>query len=350
MPGLLIMEPSCSRMTTKPSQQSTDAQIHMDNGNQQAHADSQMQLMVMPSHTASKTWKSHHILEKEEYERVRQRVRHIAPEHFKQQARPNGDPSTIFPQNGSEWTQHKAEITALAAEDREKNARILRDQLSAWKHIPKGQRKIVSKFGKQGKIFTDGMSPVLAVPTIWSAEYAGIVADWPLPAELKWNGDNRESKLARTKVGRFLPPPRAPSQSTVAWHDQSFLIPVPLDQTGPVYTSGPSPSEVYINNVNMDDDPAFEEKGQVYLHLADLGNDLAQKKTVENQPGLMIVKEDDCEQQAMSDIFSQCEGVTPMMESVEVGIHLKGDGYTEPLDLEEFPPLGTSRYGAKPRM
>lgn len=345
------MEPSCSRMTSKLSQQSTDAQSLMDDGDQRSHADSGMQVMLLPSHTASKTWKSDHILEKEEYERVRQRVRHVAPEQFKQHARPNGGPSKIFPQNGSEWTQHKAEIAALAAEDREKNARILRDQLSAWKHIPKGQRKIVSKFGEQGKVFKDGMSPVLAVPTIWSAEYTGIVADWPLPAEMKWNGDNRESNLARTKVGRFLPPPRAPSQSTIAWHDQAFMIPLALDQTGPVYTSGPAPSEVYISNVEMDGDPAFEEKGQVYLHLADFGDELlAQKQTAESQPGLLTVNKDERDQQALSDIFSQCGGVTPLMESIEVGLHLKGDGDSGALDYEDFPPLGVGRYNTKTRL
>ncbi|KIW13968.1 hypothetical protein PV08_06749 [Exophiala spinifera] len=405
MSDLPIMEPDCSRMATDRPQQSVDTQIHMDHRDHGSHADTNMQLVLAPSHTASRTWKSNHILEKEEYERVRQRVRHVAPEQFKQHARPYGNPSKIFPQNGSEWTQHKAEVAGLAAEEHEKNARALRDQLEAWKYVPKDQRKIVSKFGEQGKIFKDGMSPVLAIPTIWSAEYVGTVADWPLPAEMKWNGDNRESKLARTKVGRFLPPPRAPSQSTVAWHDQPFMTPLPLDQTGPVYTSGPAPSEVYSNNLEMDGDGAFEEKGQVYLYLADLEDDLddpAQKRPPriirslealmkkggvgEEDPGVMneddgvakeddgvakegdgvgkegdglakeddgvdgIVKDADSDQHAFSDIFSQCGGVTPRMESVEVGLLFRGDYYSGALGYEDFPPLSVGRSEDKPRM
>ncbi len=255
-----------------------DEQSSVHSSEQSSQALFNKRVAPAPSHTASKTWKSGYMRDKEEYERVKQRVRHVAPEQFKEKARPNGTRSEIFPQNVNEWRQHKAEIAAMAAAEREKSAKLLTDQVKVMKYIPKAQRNINSEFGEHGKIFNDGLGPVLAQPTIWSAEYKETIADWPLAAEMRWNGDNRESKLARTKVGRFLPPPREPSQSTIAWHDQLFMRQQPLDETGPVYTTGPLPSDVNVENKKLDNDPAFEERGQVYLHLADLRVELGEKQ------------------------------------------------------------------------
>jgi hypothetical protein len=313
-----------------------DEQSSVQSGDQSSQALFNKSVAPAPSHTASKTWKSGHMRDKEEYERVKQRVRHIAPEQFKDKARPNGTPSEIFPRNANEWRQHKAEIAAMAAAEREKSAKLLTDQVKVMKYIPKAQRNINSEFGGHGKIFNDGLGPVLALPTIWSAEYKETIADWPLAAELKWNGDNRESKLARTKVGRFLPPPREPSQSTIAWHDQQFMRQQPLDETGPVYTNGPFPSAVHIENQKMDNDPAFEEQGQVYLHLAELREDLGEKVAAESiweRLGTVLPGRHACMEHGLKDQFSGT------IQAGEIGMQANIVGYAGREEQEDFEAL-----------
>ncbi|OQU98211.1 hypothetical protein CLAIMM_04028 [Cladophialophora immunda] len=217
------------------------------------------------SHTSSVTWKSQAIKDKEEYERVKQRVRHFAPEHFKANARSDPAVSAIFPQNVGEWMTHKKEMLALAEAEQQKNCEMLKDQIEARQKIPKSQRKIKSVFGEDGKIFNDGLSPVLGFPTIWSAEYIGQVAKWPSNGELQWNGDSRQNLLAKTKCGRFLPPPRAPANPLAPFQEQPFLRQLPLDEAGPIFCMGPRPDDIYVNNADMDSDPQFEVLGNFFL-------------------------------------------------------------------------------------
>ncbi|OAP55356.1 hypothetical protein AYL99_10329 [Fonsecaea erecta] len=219
----------------------------------------------VPSHSSSVTWKSQAIKDKEEYERVRQRVRHFAPELFKANTKQGLGLSAIFPQNVGEWVAHKKEILALAEAEQQKNCELLKAQIEAHQKIPKAQRKITSVFGEGGKIFTDGLSPVLGCPTIWSAEYLEQVAKWPSNGELQWNGDNRQSLLAKTKCGRFLPPPRAPADLSAPFQEQPFLRQLPLDEAGPIFCMGPRPDEIYVNNADMDGDPQFEALGNLLL-------------------------------------------------------------------------------------
>ncbi|EXJ69526.1 uncharacterized protein A1O5_07562 [Cladophialophora psammophila CBS 110553] len=229
----------------------------------------QQALAIVPpqnlSHTSSVTWKSQAVKDKEEYERVKQRVRHFVPEHFKANAKLGGRPSEIFPQTVAEWLIHKKEILALAEAEQKKNCEMLKAQIEARPKIEKSQRKIKSVFGESGKIFNDGLSPVLGFPTIWSAEYLGQVARWPSKGEMQWNGDNRQSMLAKTKCGRFLPPPRAPADPSAPFREPAFLRQLPFDEAGPIFCMGPRPDEIYVNNVDMDQDPQFEALGNVFL-------------------------------------------------------------------------------------
>lgn len=224
--------------------------------------------LVLPSHTSSITWKSNAIKEKEEYERFKQRVRHFAPEQFKPNAKPGRGPSEIFPQNVGEWVTYKKEVLAMAEAEQEKNCELLKAQIDAQQRTPKKQRKIKSAFGKSGKIFKDGLSPILSLPTIWSAEYFRKIASWPSAGEMQWNGDSRQNVLAKTKCGRFLPPPRVATDSSAPFQEQPFLKQLPLDQTGPIFASGPRPDEIEINNADMNDDPDFEAAGYFYLGTA----------------------------------------------------------------------------------
>ncbi|KIW93521.1 uncharacterized protein Z519_06126 [Cladophialophora bantiana CBS 173.52] len=218
-----------------------------------------------PSHTSSVTWKSQAVKDKEEYERVKQRVRHFVPEHFKANAKPSGRPSEIFPQTVAEWLTHKKEILALAEAEQKRNCEMLKAQIKARPKIEKSQRKIKSVFGEHGKIFSDGLSPVLGFPTIWSAEYLGQVARWPSNGEMQWNGDDRQSMLAKTKCGRFLPPPRAPVEPSGPFREPVFLRQLPFDEAGPIFCMGPRPDEIYVSNADMDRDPQFEALGNLFL-------------------------------------------------------------------------------------
>ncbi|EXJ81751.1 hypothetical protein A1O1_07816 [Capronia coronata CBS 617.96] len=224
-----------------------------------------VQPVPMPSHTSSMTWKSNAVKEKEEFERVKQRVRHLAPEQFRANAKPGRGPSGIFPRNVTEWVTHKKDVLAIAQAQKEKSCDLLKAQILAQEKIPKKQRKVKSAFGKDGKVFKDGLSPVLGLPTIWSAEHLDVPANWPSSGELQWNGDSRECMLAKTKCGRFLPPPRAPAEPSKSFQDQPFLKQLPFDQAGPIFSTGPQPDEIQANNFEMNEDPGFEAAGNFYL-------------------------------------------------------------------------------------
>ncbi|KIX05302.1 uncharacterized protein Z518_06174 [Rhinocladiella mackenziei CBS 650.93] len=244
-----------------------DDRISVDSGERgnQPFFSTQLQ-PLLPSHTSSVTWKSDAVKEKEEYERIKQRVRHFAPEQFKTNAKPGRGPSEIFPQNPAEWVVHKKEILAMAEAEKQKNCEWLKAQINAQQKIPKHQRKIKSAFGKKdGKVFHHGLSPVLALPTIWSADYLGQAARWPSAGELQWNGDSRQSVLAKTKCSRFRPPPRVPGGRSAQMQEPPFSRPLPLDQTGPIFTDGPRPDEVQVSNADMNEDPEFEAHGNFYL-------------------------------------------------------------------------------------
>jgi hypothetical protein len=161
---------------------------------------------------------------------------------------------------------HKKELLALAEAEKQNNCELLKAQIAAREKIPKARRKVKSAFGGgDGRIFADGLSPVLALPTIWSAEYPEPPAHWPTAAELQWNGDSRQCALAKTKCGRYLPPPRAQAEGSTPFQQQPFMRPLPLDQTGPIFVAGPRPDEVQVNNAHMDEDRGFEDLGSFYL-------------------------------------------------------------------------------------
>lgn len=235
-------------------------------GNQSFFHNHQQQLAVVPSHTASITWKSAWVKEKEEYERLKQRVRHFAPALFKVDARPEVDPTQVFPQNRSEWVEHKRGYLAMVEAEKRKDIMNLKAQIAAMEKKPSGQKQIMRAF--RGKVFKDGLSAVLALPTVFSVNYDGFgqgISNWPSRGELQWNGDSRQNGHAKTKCGRFLPPPRVPAISAISFQEQYFMRPWPLDETGPIHTMGARPDEVQYENAIMDNDPEFEATGAAWL-------------------------------------------------------------------------------------
>jgi len=251
-------------------------------GNQSFFDPNQQQVAAVPSHTASITWKSDWLKEKEEYERVRQRVRHVAPALFRPDPRPELDPSVVFPQNTTEWIEHKKGMLGLMEADKRKDIENMKAQITTMEKIPAAERKTVPAFG--GKVFKDGLSPVLALPTIWSDNYDGRghgIAPWPSRGELQWNGDSRQNGYAKTKCGRFLPPPRHPTAGVP--QEQSFIRPWPLDETGPIHTAGPQPDETRYQNALMDNDPEFEAVGAAFL-----GSDLMTEVGERTEPYIFV--------------------------------------------------------------
>ncbi|RVX66097.1 hypothetical protein B0A52_10031 [Exophiala mesophila] len=222
-----------------------------------------------PSHTASITWKSPAVLQKEEYERAKQRMRHFAPEQLRPIAKPTFGPSEIFPRNASEYIKHKKDMMAMREAQLLQNAEHLKEKMKAWESIPPGLRMVRPAFG--GKVFSDGLSPVLMQQTVWDGE--GGTAEWPTMEEYQWHKDNRHSHTARALSGHFLPPPREPTQETATENatettpeahslDRPVIKPNPFDEVQTPFSKGPAPDYYNSHNIILNTDPAFEEKGQ----------------------------------------------------------------------------------------
>ena len=251
-----------------------------------------------PSYTSTLTWKSPAIKDKEEYERLRQRVRHVAPELFKSKA--GRCLSDIFPQNVAEYLIHKKGMLAMAEAESRKNCELLKDQIEARLTIPVVQRKIKSVFGKEAKTFDNVLSPVLALPTIWTPGIT-TTAPWPTKADLQATRDSKDYPQEQ-KRERYLPRPLVPANSVARGQQRPIFPQFPLDATGPGFASDPSPIEIIANNHEMDCDPEFEEYGSLYLG-DDLMGEIGQwqppfipqirKQEVVRKPSDMVIYEED---------------------------------------------------------
>ena len=218
-----------------------------------------------PTHTQTITWKGKARQAEAEFRKTRNKVRNIAPELFKDNGEENDPEANIFPKTAREYAHFKYDMYDMRAAELEENANKLRQLIEAKENLPKGQPKIKSAFGADGKVFNNFFGPVLSKPTIWSDAYDApdqqYQAPWPTQAELLWNGDNRENNRVGTRCGRFLPPPRA-----AGWPGQSFLEKeiqpqYPMDRAGPHFEEGPHFMEATHANWDMDADMEFEEEG-----------------------------------------------------------------------------------------
>lgn len=211
------------------------------------------QIIAEPSHSSSITWKSPWIKEKEEYERIRHRVRHFAPAMFK------GKGKELFPQNTSEWIEHKRGIAATKEAGLRRDIAHVKEMIAIKEKNPRDQ-----KFPKsfRGKVFDDGASSVLALPTVWTPINAHLRASWPSKRETQSYNDSRKTGPATQR--NPLPPPRVPGTTL---EQQAFMRLWPLDRTGPNH-EGPSPDEIRFYNSLMDNDPDFEARGAILLGSA----------------------------------------------------------------------------------
>ena len=91
----------------------------------------------------------------------------------------------------------------------------------------RGHRNVECIF--ESRNFTDGLSPVLCVPTIWSNSYRATIdrpqAPWPEIGELKEEGPERFNSTFQ----RYLPLPRVPGNKSVVWKQKSRAMPSYFD-------------------------------------------------------------------------------------------------------------------------
>lgn len=118
-----------------------------------------------------------------------------------------------------------------------------------------------------GPTFTSNLSPVLALPTVFTPQYKlgrPYLAPWPSKSEMKYEGDDR---IATDKLhGRFLGAPRVEGNETVNWQHRNVIEQYPFEN----YHTVPSEADVMLKSHFVDEaDHATEEEAK---HM--LGEDL----------------------------------------------------------------------------
>lgn len=208
------------------------------------------------------SWKSPVVKLEEDFARMHKVVSFIAPEQFKNPAKPIDGPCGVVPATLPQFIEHRQAMAEMSSRQMQKNISSMKDQIAARK----AHGAIKSSLGKGAKIHDSGFSPVVCMPTIWANEFAHFnipQAKWPSQTELQFNGDNREN-LA-TRCGRYLPPPRFPTHEDIKFYDVPILPALSFDQTGPIFDNGPEPVEVMRANIVTDNDPVFEYAGRALL-------------------------------------------------------------------------------------
>ncbi|KAK5045682.1 hypothetical protein LTR84_009051 [Exophiala bonariae] len=243
-----------SDVTNNSAMQSNE--IFFDNQLQQLQELPELQIAAEPSHSSSITWKSPWVKEKEEYERIRHRVRHFSPAVFK------GRRKELFPQDTSEWMEHKRGLAAMNEAGLREDIAHMKELIAIKEKDPKGQ-KLMKPFG--GKVFSDDLSSVLALPTIWNSNNfdpanVNLGANWPSKREAQLYVDGRKNGPANQK--NPLPPPKLPGTTL---EEEAFIKPWPLDRTGP------NQDEIRFYNSLMDNDPEFASRGASLLGSALIG-------------------------------------------------------------------------------
>ena len=174
---------------------------------------------IKMSHTASRSWISDEVREKENFMKLRDLLGHFVPR------------SPLIPQTLPEWLTFKVAST-VAKVAAMRNRVETREALKSTDQRYIGST-MISKIQPALQLPQDFRSAVLALPTIWvsgAADPYRLQAPWPEYEELKHEGDDR----SRSSYGRFLPLPRKPGNITVNWKAREMLQPLrPLDLVGP---------------------------------------------------------------------------------------------------------------------
>ena len=183
------------------------------------------------SYTNSKVWVSPREAAQEEWVKVRDNL-----------GRVRFDRSPFAPHSFTEYVEFKA----TRAEELAEELKLLAKRREEEQSKP-NQHAWIIPF--EGKSFHDNLSPVLAMPSIWSPWFVHTderpAAPWPASEEFKEEGDERHT----SGFGRFLPVPRKPGNETVVWKQRKFLEAFDMDYVNPVLfretTPGLSKDEQY---------------------------------------------------------------------------------------------------------
>ena len=213
------------------------------------------------SHSQSKTWKSNDAKERDQFNRVKNLVYHLAPD------------SPFPPQTWKEWLHHRAGMQEEQRDDLMKNIELKNAKKSVDSRIP-----FTSAFGLGSEyLLNDNRSTVLSLPSIWSTTYTPAYdrpdAQWPERAEMQHEGEDRAGgDGGKTHFGRFLPLPRAPGNGTIKWDKRPMVQPLSMidsrgikpgtrDEEGRVRGL----PEILTQNMIMNDDEEFWGQGEHYL-------------------------------------------------------------------------------------
>ena len=207
-----------------------------------------------------------------EYIRARRQIQTVAPDQVADLAKPTWQKPDIFPQTAYGFAQHKSDMVSEALEAKQQDILTMKGRIAVYPKLPKeNARRIEPAF--QGKVFNDHLSPVLALPSIWSHGHSSMKTNpaWPTQAELLWNGDSRERNAVAFRCGRYLPCPRDITGKPKPFAQQSVLKLSSLDRTGPIFDNGPSPAEIQQANWLTDVvDETFENGDGKHFVGADL--------------------------------------------------------------------------------
>ena len=168
------------------------------------------------------------------------------------------DRSFAVPRDHWDWLTH--EDSLKRSRTRVEVRRIMdrrRDEVALKKMDPRFKLQL------DRRLTHDGLSAVLAKPTIWQPSYADSPdqSPWPPCSEFKHEGDERHT----SQMDRFFPSPRLARNDTCNWQQGTLRLQTEMDETLPVpwqarYYSGTNHWRVFPwwNTINdpLESDPA----------------------------------------------------------------------------------------------
>ncbi|MCJ1447020.1 MAG: hypothetical protein MMC23_007528 [Stictis urceolatum] len=176
------------------------------------------------------------------------------------------DRSPFIPRTSQEYSRHEAEMTAEKAEQsRLKLEQVKTDEETARKQ--ERQPRVPFVPGEYLHNRATGLAQESIWSPLWQPTEEHPLAPWPSLDEFKEEGDERHT----SGFGRYLPIPRAPGNSTVAWKQKPFIEMYSLDQVHHVPRKYPLElrgdyehvEPLYDNEGNVIDDP--NEPGKTVL-------------------------------------------------------------------------------------
>ncbi|KAF4313506.1 hypothetical protein GTA08_BOTSDO00316 [Botryosphaeria dothidea] len=176
--------------------------------------DENMEMAYGGSHTQSWTWSSPRALQEDLYTVAKVSVER----HFR-----GYDRNLVEALKGlDKWCEHATNMKVVAIKLEERRI----EEKEIYKRL-RSKEDVHKPF--DGRKLSVGMGAVLCFHTLWCSDYKTDwrkLAPWPSIAEQKWEGEDR----ARTKVGRYFPLPRQPSNGSVPWNYLPMITSSPFDQ------------------------------------------------------------------------------------------------------------------------